>query len=203
MSKNIEVVQMARPVDDKNREAIKKRITDSAHKIFCEKGFIDVTMTDLINAAKMSRGGFYFYYKSVEEVFQDTIQIRKKIHMDQIRKSLESNTNFNELLDDYFKIQKTRLLNMKNSMLRALYEYLFQHTQEVQFRREQKDNVLVGVKAVLYVGLEQDVIHEKNIDKIAEHFMYTIEGLDVMALFQGLSEETIDRQFEILRNMLK
>lgn len=33
--------------------------------------------------------------------------------------------------------------------------------------------------------------------------MYTIEGLHVMALFRGLTGETIDQQFEILKNMIK
>ena len=177
----------------------------TARQVFCSKGFINVTMTNLLEAADMSRGGFYFYYKSVEEVFQDTVRNRKKRNFDKIRRSIEHNPDFFELLDYYFKRQKIRLLNMNNSLLRALYEYLFTHTEEsdIAFRNEQKDNILKTVHAILLLGIRQKAISSKNMDAVAEHMMYTIEGLNVMALFHGLTEQTIDQQFEILKNMMK
>ena len=93
---------------------------------------------------------------------------------------------------------------MGGSLLRALYEYLFTHTtkDDAEFRNEQKNNILDTVNAILQLGLRQKAVRHENLDQIAEHFMYTIEGLNVMAMFQGITEETINRQFAMLRNML-
>ena len=196
---------MARPIDEKNREEIKAKIMEAAREIFCKKGFYNVTMTDLLEAANMSRGGFYFYYKSVDEVFQDTVRHRKKINFEEIRNAIAHDPNFFELLDDYFQKQKIRLLNMENSLIRALYEYLFTHTQEsdADFRNDQKNNILETVNAILQLGVRQKAISSNNISQKAEHVMYTIEGLNAMSLFQGLTSETIDHQFELLKNMLR
>ncbi|HBG77060.1 TetR/AcrR family transcriptional regulator [Eubacteriales bacterium mix99] len=195
---------MARPVDEKNREEVKEKIMETARKVFCEKGFINVTMTDLLNAAGMSRGGFYFYYRSVDEVFRDTVRNRNKSNFDEIRLSINKNPDFTGLIDSYFAKQKKRLLNMEDSLLRAFYEYLFTHMEksDIQFRNEQSDKILGTVNAMLQLGVRQKALAPENVEQIAEHYMYTIEGLNVMALFQGLTEETIDRQFKILKNMI-
>lgn len=196
---------MARPVNDKNRELVQEKIMESSRRVFCKKGFIGVTMTDLIEAAGISRGGFYFYYKSVEEVFRAAVENRKKRQFEQIRNSIAQKPDFHELLDSYFMKQKIRLTHLDNSMLRSLYEYLFTHREEsdAEFRDKQKNNILRTVNDILQYGVQVQAIPDENIQQIAEHFMYALEGLSVMALFQGLTETTIDQQFSILKNMLK
>ena len=195
---------MARPVNDENRELIQMKILEAARPIFCQKGFIDVTMTDLIAAAGISRGGFYFYFKSVREVFQATVIKHRNNKFAEIRKSIEDNPDFYELLDCYLEKQKTRLLNMETSMLRALYEYLFTHQEDSdeQFRDEPKNNILDTVNAILQLGVRQGAIVNDDVEQIAEHFMYTIEGLNVMAMLRGLTSETVDQQFRILKQIL-
>jgi len=196
---------MARPVNDVNRELVQARILEAARMVFCKKGFIDVTMTDLINAAGLSRGGFYFYYKSVGEVFLAAVRKHRDSKFSEIRKSVEDNPDFYELMDSYLEKQKVRLLQNDTSMLLALYEYLFTNRKksDVQFRLEQKNNVLDTINTILQLGITQGAIDGEGIDRIAEHFMYTIEGLNAVALIGGLNAEAIDQQFTILKKMLK
>jgi AcrR family transcriptional regulator len=196
---------MARPVDEKNRQETTRKIIETARGVFYKKGFINVTMTDLLEAADMSRGGFYFYYKSVDEVFRDVVRHRKKSNFEEIRLAIEAKADFWALLDDYFGKQKTRLLHREHSLLRAIYEYLFTHTHEsdAAFRNEQKNNILETVNAILQLGVRQGAIAPQGVAQVAEHFMYTIEGLNAMSLFQGLTEETVDQQLALLKKMLK
>ena len=195
---------MARPVNTENRELRQEQILKASRNIFCKKGYINVTMTDLIKASQMSRGGFYFYYKSVDEVFRDVVNQRKKSKFAEVLQSIEENGPFSELLDRYLAKQKERLLNLDNSLLRALYEYLFinQDSDSAQFRKEQKNNILETIHRIFEVGINQKVFNSNKANLLAEHFMYTIEGLNAMALFQGLTEDTIDLQFQILKQLL-
>ena len=54
---------------DKTKAAIRK----AALVLFVQKGFKDVTMKDICEAAGLSRGGLYTHYGSTGQVFADII----------------------------------------------------------------------------------------------------------------------------------
>lgn len=56
-------------ISEENRKAKIEFITNTALKIFSEKGFSLTTMDDIVSACKMSKGGIYNYFKSKEEIF--------------------------------------------------------------------------------------------------------------------------------------
>lgn len=53
---------------DIQREETKKRIYDCAFKLFEEKGFANVKVQEIADAAGVSIGGLYHHYKSKEEI---------------------------------------------------------------------------------------------------------------------------------------
>ncbi len=55
---------------DKTKAAIRK----AALALFVQKGFKDVTMKDICEAAGLSRGGLYTHYGSTGQVFADIIE---------------------------------------------------------------------------------------------------------------------------------
>ena len=56
----------------------KKFIIQTARKVFEEKGYLKVTMKDIVEACEISRGGLYLYYESVRELFLDVLQAEKE-----------------------------------------------------------------------------------------------------------------------------
>lgn len=191
---------------NKERRRIKKEaILDSARTVFCRKGFIDVTMKDIIEECGISRGGIYLYFDSVEAVFVETAKQRTTRKFDGIRNKIKFNPPFEELLDSYFAEHKDRLLNhMSNSMLRSIYEYFFTHKSEEdqKFQQAQLESIKETIGEIFRLGVEQGVLRNENIDEIAENFMFMIEGLSVTTLIIGIREEQIDCQFQILRSLL-
>lgn len=62
---------MARPADkydDKKRELL-----GIAEKLFMEKGYQQTTLDDILAASGISKGGFYHYFKSKDEVLSESI----------------------------------------------------------------------------------------------------------------------------------
>lgn len=53
---------------EREREARKNAILDSAEAIFKSKGFSNATMDDIARAAELAKGTVYLYYKSKEEL---------------------------------------------------------------------------------------------------------------------------------------
>lgn len=58
----------------KEPEVRKSELLDAAQKLFVEKGYAKTTVTDILNVHGLSKGVFYYYFKSKEEVMDAIIQ---------------------------------------------------------------------------------------------------------------------------------
>ncbi|MGI6688664.1 MAG: TetR/AcrR family transcriptional regulator [Christensenellales bacterium] len=56
------------------RESRQKEILDAAKKVFIRKGFCAATMEDIIAETSLSKGGFYYYYKSTVAILHDLMR---------------------------------------------------------------------------------------------------------------------------------
>ncbi len=54
---------------NKRRESKKAIIIAGAQKVFSTKGFLNVTMQDIIDACGISRGGIYLYFRATDDIF--------------------------------------------------------------------------------------------------------------------------------------
>lgn len=52
----------------------KEHILAIAFKLFFQKGYKEVTMKDLVKASGLSKGAFYHYFSSKEELYQHTME---------------------------------------------------------------------------------------------------------------------------------
>ena len=59
----------------------RKYIVETARGVFVEKGYKDVTMKDIVDACKISRGGLYLYFASTEEIFMDVLKMGRRRRM--------------------------------------------------------------------------------------------------------------------------
>lgn len=196
---------MARIPNEKKRDAKREMILEKARKVFCSKGFLNVTMTDIVDACGISRGGLYLFFSSVEELFQAVISNRNISRFEIVRRQIEQNADFYALLEQYFSMQKERLLNMENSILMATYEYYSVHQEpaDIAFRNAQIACIRKTISDILKLGVKQGAIDDSGIDDIAESYMYLIEGMSVFGMFNNLSEAYIETQFQQMKNMLK
>jgi len=60
----------------KEPEERKKEILDTAEKLFATKGYEAATVNDILDAVKIAKGTFYYYYKSKEDVLDALIDRR-------------------------------------------------------------------------------------------------------------------------------
>jgi AcrR family transcriptional regulator len=56
-------------VTEEYKEKRKEEILEIAGRVFIEKGFEQTTMTDVVEASGLSRGGVYKYFSSTDEMF--------------------------------------------------------------------------------------------------------------------------------------
>ena len=198
------VFSISRKPNEQYRKAKEDSILESARLVFCRRGYLHVTMQDIIDECNISRGGIYLYFNSVDEIFQAVVSNRNKAKFHAVRKSVEDNEPFAAVLGSFFALQKDRLLHMENSLLRAMYEYTFSRAEGATqaFRNEQLTNLRQSILSILKLGIAQHAIRVDNIATLADHFIVLIEGLGVMALVGVLTDRIIDEQFAILHGMI-
>ena len=195
---------MPRTPNEKHRKNKIRKILDSARLVFYRKGFLDVTMQDIIDECGISRGGIYLYFNSVDEIFQEVIRQRNKEKFSIISKAVQENAPFKEVLANYIALQKRRLLNIEESLFRAYCEYVFYKPKGtvLAFRDAQLSHLRKSVLSILMLGVSQGALQEIKIPRLADHFIVTIDGLSVLALGGALTEDVIEGQLEILREMI-
>lgn len=60
----------------KNPEERKAEIMDTAEKLFSEKGFGNVAVSDIVKAVGVAQGTFYYYFESKEHLLNQTLERR-------------------------------------------------------------------------------------------------------------------------------
>jgi AcrR family transcriptional regulator len=183
-----------------------KKILDAGRKVFCRKGFLAVTMQDIIDECGISRGGIYLYFASVDEIFLEVMRQRSKEKFSEVSKSVQNLEPFEAVISNYFTRQKERLLSFENSLFRAYCEYIFSKPKPAvqAFRDVQFANLHKTLVSILLLGVQQGVVacgYEKTAS-LANHFIVVIDGLSVLALAEAITEDMIDGQFEILRELI-
>jgi AcrR family transcriptional regulator len=52
----------------------KEHIITTSLKLFLQKNFKEVTMKEIVNATRLSKGAFYHYFESKEKVFKEVVR---------------------------------------------------------------------------------------------------------------------------------
>lgn len=177
-------------------EQKRQLILDSARSVFAAKGYRAVTMKDIVEASQISRGGLYLYFSSVEEVFLAVLEMdEKKSDEETLGEALEGATN-GEILLWFLKTQKKEILQKKDSLMTAKYEYAFackEKKQKPVFYKEMDKAVLV-LQNILERGTEGGEFACFDVKNEARDMMLAIEGMKILACTIGISEKKVDTE---------
>ena len=84
---------------------LKDRIYHESLRLFSEKGFLNTSISDIIQAADSSKGGFYNHFNSKDDLFYEVLVIAQQIWREKVLfglEEIESPTGkIKRLLDNY------------------------------------------------------------------------------------------------------
>ena len=165
-----------------------------------DKGYRAVTMKDIIEACEISRGGLYLYFPSTQEIFLEVLKQEQEIADDVFSTHIGEESTPADILELFFRAQKAELLNTKDNLGMATYEYYFAHRPEGDdnFLRAQFEAAVQALTQLIEMGVEYGELYCEEPKAAAEEIMYTIEGLKISLLTMKLTEEEIDKQLDYL-----
>ncbi len=75
---------------ERDRQMRRDSIVEAAEKLFFSKGFAATTMDEIAEAAELSKGTIYLYYKNKEEIYVAIVHRGMQILIDLFRKAIAS-----------------------------------------------------------------------------------------------------------------
>lgn len=178
----------------------KKYIIEKARQVFVEKGYRNVTMKDIIEACEISRGGLYLYFPSTREIFLEVLKQEQESGDDVFSPQIDADSTTVDILELFFAAQKAELLNSKDNLAMATYEYYFAHKPEGKdnFLRTQFEAAVQALTQLIEMGVDAGELYCEEPQTAAEEIMYALEGLKASYLTIKVSEAEIDKQIDYL-----
>ena len=174
----------------------RKYIVETARGVFVEKGYKDVTMKDIVDACKISRGGLYLYFASTEEIFMDVLKMEAEEADDVFAGKVREDASPSDILALFLKEQKKEMLFKRNSLTKAVYEYYFEKKvpKKDNLLKLQFDAAVKIIERLIDAGIEAGEFYCEDTKGAARNIMYVLEGLKIASQTRGITEEMIDRE---------
>jgi AcrR family transcriptional regulator len=193
----------------------RNHILATAFKLFFKKGYKSVTMNDLVTESGLSKGAFYHYFNSKEELYNHTMEM------------------FVDHYLDNFKLEFDEQLSLKNNLL-ALYDQFVPMADGMntssQEAAEGLSNYLVFLQGLMrdpeyrnkmatynrnfviqfsqWIKTAQtrgEILNSLEPELLARHFTSLMKGISVLHAFVDQSEPVattfrriIDQFFELI-----
>lgn len=174
----------------------KKYILDTARKVFVEKGFKSVTMKDIVEACEISRGGLYLYFDSTDQILMEVLQMEAEETDDAFTERIAREDSAADILTLFLKEQKKELLQNKDNLTVAVYEYFFAHglTDKNNMLRRQFDAGVRVIEKLIESGIASGEFYCEDPKGAAANIMYVLEGMKINAQTFGITEKMVDEQ---------
>lgn len=174
----------------------KQHILDTARKVFVEKGFKNVTMKDIVEACEISRGGLYLYFDSTEQILLEILHMEAQETDDLFTEHISEEDTAADILTLFLKEQKKELLQKKNNLTVAVYEYFFAHesTDKNNMLRKQFDAGVKVIEKLIEAGIASGEFYCEDPKGAASNIMYVLEGMKINAQTFGITEKMVDEQ---------
>lgn len=174
----------------------KQYIIDTARKVFAEKGFKNVTMKDIVEACEISRGGLYLYFESTDQILMEILHMEAEETDDLFTEHISEGDTAADILTLFLKEQKKEILQKKNSLTVAVYEYFFAHksTDKNNMLRKQFDAGVRVLEKLIEAGIASGEFYCEDPKGAASNIMYVLEGMKINAQTFGITEKMVDEQ---------
>ena len=177
-------------------EQKRKFILETARRVFVEKGFKNVTMKDIVEACKISRGGLYLYFENTSQIFLEVMKMESEEADDVFADSITEEATNADILFFFLQEQKKELLQKEDTLTQAVYEFYFQAqlSRKDNILKRQFDSAVRIIEKLIEAEVENGELFCDDCRGTARNIMFVLEGLKISAQTIGITAETVDRE---------
>lgn len=187
-----------------DRGAIQKKqlIIEKAAEVFAQKGFLKVTMKDIVEACGISRGGLYRYYGSTAQIFLEAAEQEMRDKQVSFAEKIEEDATNKEVIALFLKQEKETVL--KGRLNKAMYEFYSENKvsgRENILHRQRAYQTKI-LEKLIGNGVENGEFFCRNPKREAEHMTLALAGLRAGLLTGEADAEILDDEIAYLLDRL-
>ena len=152
----------------------RKKIIDKAWELFAKNGYEETKVEDITKDLGISKGSFYTYFATKEELLYEILEKIKKEAIENLE-NINVNQMPEKVLEDYVKAKMNYAVKILNNMkLRAIEKYLIDPKLRIFFQelREKSTNF---IKINIVEKFNSKNGNKYNTDVISEFILISIE----------------------------
>jgi len=176
------------------KEAKKDKLIEKSMELFCEKGYYTTKVEEITKALGISKGNFYTYFGSKEEVLYEILNIMKNERIKMLEE-IDTDKAPKEILktfiEDYiqFFFKYLKKVNLQN------IDHFLKDEKVLNYAEEIQDILVDFLKKNIVERIRESKNKEYNLRFISEFILASIEGF---LLYEHLREKLrIDKKYEI------
>lgn len=189
---------------NKRGEETRKLIKKCACGLFASKGFKQVTMKNICEAASLSRGGLYCHYESTQEIFKEIINDFMSRQEDTFSEKIGQNIPAKEILNEVLEKYKAEMLDGQASLSLAIYEY-FSIADVSETENELNTQYLASFKAwknLLDYGIQTGEFNPVDIRPVFDLIIFSYQGVRMYSKLMPINEEIPQGIIEQIRKII-
>jgi AcrR family transcriptional regulator len=195
----------------------KEHILLTSFNLFLQKSFKEVTMKEIVEKTGLSKGAFYHYFKSKEEVFEE---VMTHFYADLLITDYSkfSQTSLFQFYTDSLNEKKTKIKsskipnsNKENTFTSNHYFLIFDAIKMLpdfkkQRTKQQKDELNAWVKIIRVAKNNGEIVTKVNDEELAKLFIYSAKGAGINCIMKDNydnSRNEIKKLWDVLYNTIK
>lgn len=160
--------------------------------LIIDKGYSAVTMADISEALKLSVGGLYYHYHSVEEIFLDIVE-NETGDVWGIFSEVKDIESLVEAFRLYLKLEKDDMMNFENTLNCIFYPYFFSFPADVR-KEKMKEAYLNTINAISTI-LKKVYKNIGHVTLLSHRLYIMLHGLNILATTGQIDELIIENEF--------
>ncbi|MBP0724528.1 TetR family transcriptional regulator [Bacillus sp. RG28] len=175
-------------VSEEYKKKRKEEILEIASRIFIEKGFEETTMTDIVEASQLSRGGVYKYFSSTDEMFKEIVKKYDQQRDVNIEKIIAESETAWQAIEEFLDRSEKNLINSGLGFGIVQFEYTVNSCRKenrTAYLIKRFEEVIKNLGRLIENGVQTNEF--KPIQPVNAIIMFIINVLDGILLFRMLS----------------
>ena len=194
------------------KEAKKDKIIEKSMELFCEKGYYATKVEEITKALGISKGNFYTYFGSKEEVLYEILNIMKNERIKMLEEIDTDKTPkevLRDFIEDYSQIffKYLKRVNLKN------IDSFLKDEKVVNYMEEVQGILTEFLKKNIIERIEGSQNKEYNLRFIIDFILMSMDGffldeslieeLEIKRKYELTMENKINQRTEFIYNALK
>jgi len=184
-----------------NKEEYRRKIIDTAGKIFSHYGFRKTTMDEISKALNKGKSSIYYYFPGKDEIFEAVVLYEANILRNELTTAIKSVSSPIDKMKNYVFVRMRSFEKLSN-YYNAIFDKNLDHFDFIEKIREKYDREELAIlRLILYDGARKNVFSIANSEYAAMAIQTTLKGFEV-PLFWKKREVNIESRLNTILDVL-